>query len=87
MERRDGFVDGALRIGRRIGTGPDKLLVGAGLWGAAQPGVSRLDIGPRASLTVPVAGHSLVFALEDRMRIAGQAHPGSGVAFTVAAAF
>lgn len=87
IERRDGFVDGALRIGHRVATGPDKLVMGAGLWGAAQPGVSRMDFGPRASLTVPVARHSLVFALEDRMRIAGHARPGSGVAFTLAAAF
>lgn len=87
VARRDAFVDGALRAGRGIDAGPDRLVLGAGMWGAAQPGVSRLDIGPRASLTVAVANRSIVLALEDRMRIAGRARPGSGVAFTLAGAF
>lgn len=87
MRRRDLFVDGAARAGYRVGGGPRRLILGAGIWGAAQPGVSRLDIGPRASLTLPVAGASVVLALEDRMRVAGHAHPGSGVAFTLAGAF
>ena len=85
VRRQDKFVDGALRGGYRIGAGRVAPLIGAGLWGAAQPGVSRLDIGPRIALRVPLADHALSVALEGRMRVAGHARPGSGVALTIAA--
>lgn len=49
---RDLFADGAVRAGRAIRLAGDKRLVlGAGVWGAAQPGLGRLDIGPRAALS------------------------------------
>lgn len=83
--RRDQFVDGALRFGYRLGEAPIVPLIGAGLWGAAQPGVSRLDFGPRAAVRVPLADHMVSVALEGRMRVAGSARPGSGVALTIAA--
>jgi hypothetical protein len=43
LKSRDGFVDGALRLGLPL---TDRLSIGAGAWGAAQPGVSR-SIGAR----------------------------------------
>lgn len=79
----DPFADGALRIAARSGA----LAIGGGLWGAAQPGTARIDIGPRAAATVPVAGHTLTAAAEWRMRVAGNAQPGSGAAFTLAVDF
>lgn len=85
--RRDGFVDGALRLGYRLPARHVVPVMGVGLWGAAQPGVSRIDIGPRASLRLPLAGHVMTVALDGRFRLAGQARPGSGAALTVAADF
>lgn len=78
--RRDMFVDGAMRAGRAVGVAR----VGLGLWGAAQPGAARLDGGPYASVRLP-AGLSL--AVDWRVRVAGDARPGSGLAMTVAAGF
>ena len=80
---RDLFVDGALRAGRRWPLGRAALTLGAGLWGAAQPGVARLDMGPRLAVTLPVARHGLSAAIEGRLRIAGRASPGSGAALTI----
>ena len=84
---RDPFADGALRAGRKTALGPASLTVGAGLWGAAQPGLSRLDVGPRAAVVLPVASHDVSAALEGRFRLAGKARPGSGAALTVGVDF
>ena len=84
-ERRDTFVDGALRIGYRLPTHGLIPILGAGLWGAAQPGVARVDVGPRAALRIPVGPHILTAALDGRLRLAGNARPGSGAALTLAA--
>ncbi len=86
--RRDLFADGALRLGRRLPLGQSRaVLLGAGLWGAAQPGVSRLDIGPRAALILPAGRATVSLAAEYRILIAGKARPGSGLALTLATDF
>jgi len=85
---RDLFADGALRVARRFDLGGNRaLLAGAGVWGAAQPGAARLDVGPRVALRLPAAGATLSIAGEWRARVAGDARPGSGPALTVAADF
>jgi hypothetical protein len=87
-KRRDLFVDGAARIGRSVALGGGKsLLVGGGIWGAAQPGTERLDIGPHASIRMPMAGTSVTAAVDWRIRVAGKASPGTGAAFTLATDF
>ncbi len=83
LRARDLFADGAARIGVRLGP----LDVGGGIWGAAQPGVSRLDIGPQASFRFPIAGASLRLSADWRFRIAGDAAPASGPALTLATDF
>ena len=84
----DLFADGALRIGRPIELPAGKRIVlGGGTWGAAQPGAARLDIGPRAALSLPVGGMTVTAAAEWRIRVAGDARPGSGAAFSLAADF
>lgn len=85
-QRRDLFIDGALRIGYRL---PIKhaVTVGAGVWGAAQPDVERVDAGPRMAVTLPVDKHRLTLAVDGRFRVAGNAAPGSGAALTLAADF
>lgn len=88
LRRRTSFVDGAASITRPIAAwGDTELLLGAGVWGAAQPGLSRFDIGPRAELRVPIARRRVRLGLEWRERVAGDARPDSGPALTLGADF
>ena len=88
LKRRDGYVDGAASALRPVLTGKTvSIAAGAGLWGAAQPGVSRLDVGPRLRATISVAGASIGAAIDWRQRIAGQASPRSGIAVTLDGSF
>lgn len=86
--RRDGFVDGAVVVDRRLG--PDDnapLRLGALAAGAVQPGAARVDIGPRLTLRLPDVGEGSRVALDWRQRVAGDAHPESGLALTLATDF
>jgi hypothetical protein len=83
LRRRDLFADGSLRLARRVG--PVEL--GAGTWGAAQPGAERLDAGPSLSWRLPIQGPSLRLQADWRFRIAGNAAPRSGPSLTLAADF
>jgi hypothetical protein len=58
--------------------------VGLGVWGGAQPGLYRLDAGPR--VTMRVRGNLRVHA-DWRQRLVGNARPGSGPALTLAGDF
>ncbi|MBV9929862.1 MAG: hypothetical protein JO013_02830 [Alphaproteobacteria bacterium] len=79
--RRDAFADGAARVALPLGA----LRIGGGAWAAAQPGLSRLDVGPHAALQLrPLA---LSVSADWRFRVAGHARPGSGPAFTLAGGF
>ena len=79
---RDMFVDGSLRFSTIVSKG---LGIGAGAWGAAQPGAARLDVGPQAVMRLPIGNSRLM--LDWRFRIAGSAKPGSGPALTLATDF
>ncbi len=81
--RTDAFIDGAARLGRGIG----RLTLGAGLWGAAQPGAARLDLGPQAALRLATGHAGATLALDWRIRVAGRARPRNGGALTLAAGF
>ncbi len=63
------------------------LTLGGGVWGAAQLGAARLDVGPSAVLRLPVARRAVALALDWRQRVAGGPAPGSGIAFTLASDF
>jgi hypothetical protein len=80
----DGFVDGAVRLGVPV---TKNIKLGLGAWGAAQPGASRLDVGPQASYRLPVLGGGVNASLEWRVRVAGDARPGSGPALTLSTDF
>lgn len=87
-KRLDTFADGALRVGRPFAIDDrNRLTLGGGAWGAAQPGASRLDVGPRAAITMPAGGANVTLAVDWRMRVAGDATPGSGAALTIATDF
>lgn len=79
-----GFADGQARISRdvadvRLG----KLRVGAGAWGGAQRDAARLDVGPSASVDFSIAGTNARAQVDYRIRVAGDASPDDGIAFTL----
>lgn len=80
---RDLFADGAVRLARRVGPAE----VGAGAWGAAQPGAARLDAGPSLSWRLPLRPANLRLQADWRFRLAGDAAPRSGPALTLATDF
>ena len=85
---RDAFAEGWLRAGYRVAEGDTMTIdIGAGSWGAAQPGASRLDIGPSASATFQTGRVRSRLSLDYRQRIMGDATPGSGLAITLSSGF
>jgi len=77
----DLFADGAITFTRPVWR---RISAGAGVWAGIQPGVYRVDAGPRVSLRV---GRSMRVHIDYRQRLAGEASPGSGPAVTVAGDF
>jgi hypothetical protein len=75
---RDLFAEGTLRASRSL---PAGFSLGVAAWGAAQPNVSRLDVGP--TLQLPVRALRTTLLADWRVRVAGNAGPGSGPAFTL----
>jgi hypothetical protein len=61
--------------------------VGFQLSGGAQPGTSRLDLGPRVEVQIAKNPKPVSVAVEWRRRVAGHANPGSGPAITVFGGF
>jgi hypothetical protein len=81
VKSRDLFIDGALSVTRPVYR---NFAFGFGIWGGAQPGLSRLDAGPR--LTMQVRRNLKVHA-DWRQKLAGNARPSSGPALTLAGDF
>lgn len=86
LSRQDLFVDGRVALGVALDR-TDRARVGVSLSGGAQPGVSRLDIGPMIETRLPLGGVNPRLVVEWRHRIAGQALPGSGLSVTLASDF
>lgn len=83
LNSRDLFVDGSLKVGLPLGRGK----IGAGMWGAAQPNVSRVDIGPQASLRLPIGDAAVTIAVDWRLRVVGNARPKDGLSLTLSTDF
>lgn len=83
------FADGQLRVDREIARiGTAELRAGGGAWGGAQKGAARLDLGPSASLGMPMGREvSARLGIDWRLRVAGNAAPASGPAITLSAGF
>ncbi|MGE5561998.1 MAG: hypothetical protein ACM3ZV_01670 [Bacillota bacterium] len=81
IRSRDRFIDGALTLTRPV---YKQFSAGFGVWGGAQPGVYRVDAGPRVSMKVR---KNLRVHFDWRQRLAGNARPGSGPAVTLAGDF
>ena len=78
---RDGFIDGALTLTRPV---YKQFSAGVGVWGGAQPGIYRVDAGPRVTMRVR---NNLRVHFDWRQRLAGNANPGSGPAVTLSSDF
>ncbi|MET4898469.1 hypothetical protein RN629_15135 [Sphingomonadaceae bacterium jetA1] len=83
-DRIEPFADGAMRMTRDVAEGLD---MGLGLWGGAQRGVARVDIGPMLGAALPLPGAAMRLSLEWRQRVAGHAAPGSGPTLSLASDF
>jgi hypothetical protein len=78
---RDLFADGSFTLTRPL---YGRFSAGFGMWGGVQPGLHRVDAGPRVSMRVR---DNMRVHLDWRQRVAGNAEPGSGPAVTLAADF
>lgn len=83
---RDLFADGVAAAEFPVDRA-GRLRIGAAVWGAAQPDISRIDVGPRLSLHIPVEGSNVRLSADWRMRVAGNASPASGPSLTLATDF
>ena len=81
MKSRDLFVDGGLWVTRPVYR---NFSAGLRVWGGAQPGLYRVDAGPRVTMRVR---KNLKVHVDWRQRLAGNARPGSGPALTLAGDF
>lgn len=86
IRSRDMFGDGAAMALLPLDHS-GRIKVGGGAWAAAQPGVSRVDVGPSLKLHLPVEGHGMTLSADWRIRVAGDAGPGSGPAVTLTTGF
>jgi hypothetical protein len=81
LRTHDLFIDGGLSVTRPIYR---NFSGGFGVWGGAQPGVYRVDAGPRVTMAVR---RNLKVHFDWRQKLAGNAQPGSGPAVTLAGDF
>jgi hypothetical protein len=78
---RDLFADGGFTVMRPL---HGRFSIGGGAWGGYQPGLYRIDVGPRVSMRVRP---NIRIDFDYRQRLAGAAEPRSGPAVTLAADF
>jgi hypothetical protein len=82
------FVDGQFRLEHIAARSPHaEIRLGGGMWGGAQTGAGRMDMGPTATVAFNTAGAGAHVSVDWRFRVAGNAMPGSGPAVTLAAGF
>ncbi|TXC73799.1 hypothetical protein FSZ31_03460 [Sphingorhabdus soli] len=87
LRRTVPFVDAAIVARHQIAArGPLSLSAGGGGWIGAQPGASRVDIGPRIEAQYDDGVHGRL-SLDWRERVGGSAEPKSGPAMTLAFSF
>ena len=83
-----GFIDGQARVDRELARFDlGQIRTGGGVWGGAQEGAERLDIGPSASFETRIADKPVRIAMDYRHRVMGDALPASGITLTVSTGF
>lgn len=83
------FADGQVRVDQPLfDLGPAQARLGTAAWGGIQKGAHRLDVGPSATIAMPLGrGTFGRIALDWRFRTLGNAQPRSGPALTLSAGF
>lgn len=82
------FVDGQARLEKPLlHASSFDLRAGGGVWGGAQRGASRLDVGPTATVSFHLGQVGTRLSADYRWRVAGNAAPGSGPVVTLSAGF
>jgi hypothetical protein len=81
LSSRDLFFDGAATFTRPVYR---QFSAGFGVWGGVQPGLYRVDAGPRISMQVR---RNVRVHFDYRQRLSGNALPGSGPVVTLAGDF
>lgn len=81
LKSRDLFADGGVTFTHPLYR---QFLAGFGVWGGVQPGLYRVDVGPRLTMRVR---NNIKVHLDWRQRVAGNAEPGSGPAVTLSGNF
>lgn len=81
LKQHDFFADGGFTLSRPVF---GRFSLGLGAWGGYQPGLYRIDAGPRVSYRLRP---NVSLSLDYRQRLAGAAQPSSGPALTLGANF
>lgn len=82
------FADGRLAIDRELASFDlGSLRAGGGVWGGAQRGAARLDLGPSAQLRTGIGDVPIRLTIDYRIRVAGEAAPATGAALTLSTGF
>jgi hypothetical protein len=81
LKSRDLFFDGGATFTKPVWK---NWSAGLGVWGGAQPGLYRVDAGPRLTMDV---GRGIRLHADYRQKLAGEARPSSGPALTIAGDF
>ena len=81
LNSRDLFADGGVTFSRPV---YKQFSAGFGVWGGVQPGLYRVDAGPRVTMKVR---RNLRVHFDWRQKLAGNARPSSGPAVTLAGDF
>lgn len=81
LKEHDFFADGGFTLSRPVF---GRFSLGLGAWGGYQPGLYRIDAGPRVSYRLRP---NVSLSLDYRQRLAGTAQPSSGPALTIGANF
>jgi len=82
------FVDGQARVEHPLfHAGNFELRAGGGVWGGAQRGANRVDIGPTATINFRLGPTNTRLSADYRWRVSGNAAPGSGPVVTLSAGF
>lgn len=82
------FADGQARLQYALASQDSvSVRIGAGAWAGAQQGAGRVDVGPSVTVSARPRGVPLRLSVDYRLRVAGEAEPGDGLALTLSSGF
>jgi hypothetical protein len=88
VKSHDVFADGSVSVEHDLlQRGFARFSLGGGIWGAAQPGVHRLDVGPQLTLYSSKGPAPVRLSAQWRFSVLGNAAPKSGPAITLGTDF